>query len=141
MHNLTIILAALLITSLMAVGCDSQPVGDTGAGSSDISQQELLTRIEAQTAPLILDVRGEDEFAAGHIPGAVNIPHTEVNNRLAELPADKSTEIVVHCVSGKRAGFAFDNLTTAGYQNVRLLDGHFAEWSGQNLPLVQGVTR
>jgi rhodanese-related sulfurtransferase len=141
MHNLTKILVVGLLALLATTGCDSQPAGDAADNSSLISQQELLVRIDAQNAPLILDVRGEDEFAAGHIPGAVNIPHTEVSKRLAELPADKSTEIVVHCVSGKRAGLAFDNLTAAGYQNVRMLDGHFADWSAQNLPLEQGVTR
>ena len=138
MHKLTQILATLLFGALAIAGCDSQPAGDL---TDDISAQALLSRIDQQNAPLILDVRNEDEFEAGHIPGAVNIPHTEVSKRLAELPADKSTEIVVHCVSGKRAGFALEDLTAAGFKNVRMLDGHFAEWSSQDLPLEQGITR
>lgn len=141
MHHLTSMLAAGLLVALATAGCDSQPGAATGNITDDISPQELLTRIDAEQAPLILDVRGTDEFAAAHIPGAVNIPHTEVSQRLAELPADKNTEIVVHCVSGRRAGLALTDLTAAGYENVRLLEGHFAEWSARNLPLVQGVTR
>jgi rhodanese-related sulfurtransferase len=131
-------MAALLLGGLAAAGCDSQPAAEL---SSDISAQELVARIDAQSAPLILDVRTAEEFTEAHIPGAVNIPHTEISERMSELPADKTSEIVVHCVTGRRAGFALDDLTAAGYENVRMLDGHFAEWSSQNLPLVQGVTR
>ena len=91
----------LTVFVLLLIGCE-QPV----APGSDISQQELTARLSSNDAPLILDVRSADEFTAGHLPGAVNIPHTEVGERIGELNLDKSDEIVIHCYSGKRAGIA-----------------------------------
>ena len=51
-----------------------------------------------------LDVRSEAEFNEGHIEGAVNIPHTEVGERIGEMTEDKSAEIILYCRSGGRAG-------------------------------------
>jgi hypothetical protein len=81
-------------------------IGIFGCGNTDdvMPSAELAARIEAGTAPLILDVRTPEEYAAEHIPGAVNISHTELAGRLAELDAYKNKEIVVHCRSGAMAG-------------------------------------
>jgi phage shock protein E len=129
-------LPLLLVMSFLALvgGCTNEPPGG-------LTPALLNERISNDEAPLILDVRTEAEFVVSHIPGAVNIPHTSINQRLAELPKDKSAEIVVHCVSGVRAANAEETLTAAGYSNLTMLEGHFAEWSRLELPLAQGTTR
>ena len=106
---------------------------DASAGTP-ISAAQLAERIEAGTAPLILDVRNPDEYAEAHIPGAINIPRNELSRRLAELPSDKSREIVVHCYGGRRAGLAEETLRGSGYSNVRDLTGHWQEWQAARLP-------
>ncbi len=69
------------------------------------------------TAPetVWLDVRSAEEFAAGHLAGAVNIPHMEVSARIAELKLDKDTPIAIYCKSGRRAGIALSALEELGY--------------------------
>lgn len=127
--------ASLLVASLAAaflaltLGC-----GQGAPPAATITPDALAQRIEAGDPPLILDVRSEAEFAAGHIPGAINIPHDQVAERLGELPSDPGTEIVVHCQSGKRAALAEDVLGKAGYENVRDLEGHWAGWSAAQRP-------
>jgi len=103
--------------------------------AAPIAPAELAKQIEQGSAPLILDVRSEEEYAAGHIVGAVNIPHDQLGGRLAELPSSKTTEIVVHCERGRRAGVAEGVLAEAGYTNVRDLQGHMQAWLSAGLPV------
>ncbi len=102
---------------------------------TEISQKELLERIEAKTAPLILDVRSVEEYAAAHIPGAINIPHDQLKARLAEVETHKDKEIVVHCRSGYRAGVAGKLLRKAGFVQIRDLDGHMVAWEASGYPI------
>ncbi len=123
-----IVLTLFLATLIFA--CSPEP-----PVSNSITGTELAARLADNDPPLILDVRTEKEFASGHIPGAVNIPHLQLAERISELPADTGTEIVVHCRSGKRAADAEAVLEAAGYSAVRDLDGHMLAWSGAGLPV------
>jgi phage shock protein E len=105
------------------------------AGPESISSTELAELIRHEQAPLILDVRSEKEFDEAHIPGAVNIPHDQLRDRLSEIDAAKTDEIVVHCKSGYRAGIAEKALIEAGYSNVRDLDGHMNDWQSSGYPI------
>jgi hydroxyacylglutathione hydrolase len=82
---------------------------------------------------LLVDVRGEEEWSAGHIPGSVNLPLAELENRLSELPRNRS--IIVHCQTGSRAAIGASLLRARGYPDVRLFSGGFAAWTGAGLPL------
>jgi phage shock protein E len=121
--------ATLLLTAVLLVSYASV------SSAEDISATELEQQLTANTAPLILDVRSADEYDAGHLPTAINIPHTEVADRLTELPADRETEIIVHCKSGRRAAMAQATLEEAGFSNVRLLEGDFIGWQEAGLPI------
>ncbi len=103
--------------------------------STTIGADELMSRIEAETAPTILDVRTPEEFAAGHVPGAINIPYTELEERYSELKLEGSDELVVYCQSGRRAAIAEAALSELGFTNVRDLDGHIAAWKQAERPL------
>ena len=70
-----------------------------------------------------IDVRSAEEYAAGHVSPAVNIPHTEIAARIAEVITDKDAQIYLYCRSGRRSGLALDALQQAGYTNVVNLGG------------------
>jgi rhodanese-related sulfurtransferase len=97
-----------------------------------ISRSELLDRLRCGSAT-VLDVRPEDEFQQGHLPGALNIPLSQLERRLAELPADR--EVVAYC-RGPWCVLSFEAvaaLRQRGYQVRRLEDG-FPEWKIAGLP-------
>lgn len=98
------------------------------AQTTDISQAELMQRIKANSAGLILDVRSAEEYAEGHIPGAINIPHDQLGSRLAEISSHKDKEIVMYCRSGRRVGIAAGVLQPAGFSKLRHLDGDMNGW-------------
>ncbi|MGP4027370.1 ArsR/SmtB family transcription factor [Actinomadura sp. 3N407] len=105
-------------------------------GAVEVTREELRTRAETGDA-LVLDVRPVEEYRAGHIPGAVSIPVTELADRIDELPAD--TEIVVYC-RGEYCVLAYDAvrlLTGRGRRAVRLNDG-MLEWRLADLPVQHG---
>ncbi|HWV48190.1 MAG TPA: rhodanese-like domain-containing protein [Microbacterium sp.] len=81
---------------------------------------------ERSAAPLI-DVRERDEFALGHVPGAVNIPMSEIGNRLDELPAEAFHVI---CQIGGRSARVVEALESRGY-DVTNVDGGTGEWVAQ----------
>lgn len=127
-------IAAVSVLALLAALVGAAAAAESAA---PIAAAELARRIEAGSAPLVLDVRTPKEFAAGHIPGAVNIPYDQLAGRLEELPGKRDTEIVVHCYSGKRAAVAEGVLRDAGYTRVRDLEGHWLGWSQAGLPRAQ----
>jgi rhodanese-related sulfurtransferase len=111
-------------------GCPHPATSTTPIAAADLAQ-----RIRNGAAPVILDVRTPAEYSAGHIPGAINIPHNELSARLAEIPPAKSAEIVVHCQAGGRAATAESTLTQAGYTNLRDLQGHMGGWVKAGFPV------
>jgi len=110
-------------------------ISEKPAPEPSISPAELADRIAAESAPIVLDVRTPQEFAAGHIPGAVNIPHTELASRLSTLDFDPDQEIVVHCEQGGRASIAESILREGGYTRVRDLTGHMKAWRAGGYPV------
>ncbi|MBS0522711.1 MAG: metalloregulator ArsR/SmtB family transcription factor [Proteobacteria bacterium] len=97
-----------------------------------VSRKELMRRLKDDSAT-VLDVRPDDEFAAGHLPGAVNIPLRDLERRLRELP--RSREIVAYC-RGPWCVLAFEAvalLRRRGLKARRLEDG-FPEWKQSGLP-------
>jgi len=120
-------LAAL--TLALALGCTD------AASEPTITADQLAARIAAGEAPLVLDVRTPEEFATGRVPGAVNIPHTELSARLDELGPDaRERGVVVYCQSGARAAVAEDILRGAGFPDVRHLEGDMAAWRSEQRP-------
>ncbi|MDH3214076.1 MAG: rhodanese-like domain-containing protein [Myxococcales bacterium] len=109
--------------------------GPSGVGNAaSVSPAELLALQEAGDAPLLLDVRSVEEFRSGHVPGAVNIPHTELAARLGEIDADDAG-IVVYCERGGRAAQATDVLQRAGFRDVGHLEGDMSGWRADGLPV------
>jgi rhodanese-related sulfurtransferase len=93
-----------------------------------ISPAALLDRIGRGEAPVVLDVRSPGEFAAGHVPGAVNVPFTRILAASDDVRAQKSKTVVVYCGHGPRAWLAGEALRWRGYARVTYLRGHMAGW-------------
>ncbi|MDN4502745.1 rhodanese-like domain-containing protein [Alteromonadaceae bacterium BrNp21-10] len=84
---------------------------------------------------LILDVRSPDEFAEGHVPGAINIPHNEITQQLELIKSFKQESIVLYCRSGRRAGIAASTLIEHGVTQLQHMDGDMLQWQAQQLPI------
>ncbi len=82
----------------------------------------------------LLDVREDDEFTAGHAPGAVHLPMAEVPARRGEVPADR--DVVVVCRVGARSAQVVAYLRAGGWDNVSNLDGGMHAWAGAGRPVV-----
>jgi rhodanese-related sulfurtransferase len=102
------------------------------ADANEVTPEQVLAGQRGAQAPLLLDVRTADEFASGHVPGAINIHVDELAARTGELDAQR--EVVVYCERGPRARKAADALVAAGFTDVKLLSGHMSGWRDAGLP-------
>lgn len=95
----------------------------------------LLKRIQSKDPSLlILDVRTAEEFAAGHVPGAINIPSTHFPARIAELSSDNK-DVVIYCAAGIRAEHAATSLRENGFSRLMHLDGDMTDWVDSKRPV------
>ncbi len=132
------ILSILLCLFLAACG-DAASIGIIGGADGptaifvsekgDKAMYEQITAEEAKKIMdsgeehTILDTREQDEFDAGHIPGAILIPYTEIENKAEEMLPDKDELILVYCRSGRRSKIAAASLASLGYTNVKEFGG------------------
>lgn len=106
--------------------------------AEDISQSQLQQVMKNNKQAIVLDVRTVEEFEQGHIASAVNIPHKELEGRLAELSGAKNTQVVIYCRSGRRAEVAKQVLVKNGFNQLDHLSGDFNDWTSNNLPISNG---
>jgi rhodanese-related sulfurtransferase len=95
------------------------------------------TQLMNQSRCTILDVRNAEEFSAGHIKNARNIPLSELSKRMKELEKQKAHTVLTVCASGTRSATASAVLTRAGFAKVVSLEGGMTAWQNQNLPVVK----
>jgi phage shock protein E len=101
-----------------------------------MSQEDLLEHQAKHPEHLfVLDVRSPEEFATGHVPGAVNVPYDQIAARISEVPKDK--DVVLYCRSGRRAGIAADVLAANGYTRLSHLEGDMPAWIEKGRPVEQ----
>lgn len=95
-----------------------------------IGMKEAQEMMEKEKNYILLDVRTEEEFVQGHIPGAINIPNEQISTqKLQELP-DEDQLIMVYCRSGVRSKQAAQKLAWAGYHNITEFGG-ILDWPGE----------
>lgn len=107
------------------------------SGAKEVSPAEAVLLINRENA-LVLDVREENEFAAGHIPAAKNIPLAKLIERAGEIRKYQQKPIVVNCQAGVRSGNACGQLQKAGFTNVSSLKGGLNAWNDAKLPVAKG---
>jgi phage shock protein E len=103
-----------------------------------VTPHALSEAIMAGTAPAILDVRTREEYAAGHVRGAMNIPFNEVGRRAVELGAQRQQPLIVYCGHGPRAWIAGVALRRHRFRHISYLRGHMAAWKRAGLPVETG---
>ena len=98
-----------------------------------ITPADLHERRELGEAPVVIDVRTQAEYAAGHVAGAINIPFDQVANRISEVDAPHG--VALYCMVGPRARKGESALLAAGYRSVLHLEGGLAAWQEAGLPV------
>ena len=127
------VIIPIVMLVLMTGGCASKmqtPAVAVTAGSyKQITQDEAKKMMEANDNLVILDVRRQDEYDEGHIPGAICIPNESIGDtRLEELP-DPDQVILVYCRSGRRSKEAAQKLADLGYTHIYEFGG-IIDWTG-----------
>ena len=85
--------------------------------------------------PLVLDVREQNEWDEGHIPGAVHVPRGHLESRVERAAPDHSRPVLVYCSVGNRSAFAAKTLAELGYEDVVSLSGGFTDWKRNGFPV------
>ena len=84
---------------------------------------------------LLIDVREQDEYRGGHLPGAVGCGRGILEYHIAGIEPDPEKEIVLYCRGGHRSALAADSLRQMGYRNVHSMIGGFRQWSEEGRPV------
>lgn len=122
------------LTFLIAILGSGAPAGEPHSSEApSISAAELQDRRTSGGAPVVIDVRTPAEYAAGHIPGAINIPFDQVAERIVEVDAPHG--VALYCMVGPRARKGESALLAAGYVPVFHLEGGLAAWQDAGLPV------
>lgn len=95
-----------------------------------VSYEELQQKLNEKAPIVLLDVRTQEEFDNGHIPGALLLPYDEIDKKAAQLLPEKEKEIIIYCRSGRRSAIAKDSLEALGYTNVKDFGG-MNRWQGK----------
>ena len=143
MKKLLCIISAILCIFLTACG-DATSIGIIGGADGptailisekgekamyeQITPEEAKKIMDSGEEHIILDTREQDEFDEGHIPGAILIPYTEIENKAEEMLPDKDMQILVYCRSGRRSKIASESLAKLGYTNVKEFGG-IIDWT------------
>ena len=122
-------LIPILLSALMFNGCAGTSNNQTNT-YRQITMDEAVTMMAQEIDYIILDVCRADEFAAGHIPGAINVANESIGtDEIPELP-DKNQLIMVYCRSGRRSKEASEKLVKLGYTNIVEFGG-ILDWKGE----------
>ena len=122
-------LIPILLSALMLGGCAVISNSQTNT-YRQITMDEAVNMMAQETGYIILDVRRPDEFAAGHIPGAINVPNESIGTaEIPELP-NKDQLIMVYCRSGRRSKEESEKLVKLGYTNIVEFGG-ILDWKGE----------
>ena len=103
-----------------------------GRGTTVSSLQ--ATQLINQDKAVIVDVRPANEFAQGHMPGAMNVPLSELPLKIGQLNKYQSKTVILVCASGVQSRKARSQLKKIGFNEVYVLNGGFTEWQSQGLP-------
>lgn len=113
-----IYLALVIVAGVIAIKWyTSRNMASTAGAIKTVSAEEAKAQLDTDTSIVLLDVRTQEEFAEGHIPGAVCLPNESISAD-SSLPADKNARIFVYCRSGRRSAEAAKKLENLGYTDI-----------------------
>ena len=120
MKRIIIAVSVVLMLFPLLVGCNG---GNDKNAYEEITPAEAKALMDSEEGYIILDVRTPEEFAAGHIAGAILIPDYEIGEKAESILTDKDQLILVYCRSGRRSKNAANELATLGYTNIKEFGG------------------
>lgn len=128
-----ILMVAMMIVALMSFGAAAQTVTEMTDEYSKLvkhtNAMELQMNLDAGEKYIIIDVRSAEEYAAGHIPGAINVDFGKLFFSITTLVPNADTEVIIYCRSGGRSVIATKLLVDLGYKNATNLKGGFMDWA------------
>ncbi len=124
----------LMLAATSAVAADTQMAIPLQNTTPSISPQAAADFVKSQHA-VIIDVREPSEVAITRIPGAINIPLSQLKNRLVELGKYKQSRIITQCRTGRRSQEALKTLTSSGFTDVQNLEGGIVAWERAGLKI------
>ena len=113
----------LLLVGMLFTACGQDIENDQGAVYVNITAEEAKQIMDTEEGYIILDVRTQEEYDQGHIPGAIVISHEEIAEKAEEVLTDKDQLILVYCRSGRRSKIAAEALAELGYTNIKEFGG------------------
>ena len=113
----------LLLAVMLLTACGQDKENDQGAVYVNITAEEAKQIMDSEEGYIILDVRTQEEYDEGHIPGAIVISHEEIAEKAEEVLTDKNQLILVYCRSGRRSKLAAEALVELGYTNIKEFGG------------------
>ena len=116
-------LAFLLLAVMMLTACGQDKENNQGAVYVNITAEEAKQIMDKEEGFIILDVRTQEEYDQGHIPGAIVISHEEIAEKAEKVLTDKDQLILVYCRSGRRSKIAAEALVELGYTNIKEFGG------------------
>ena len=116
-------LVFLLLAVMMLTACGQDKENDQGAAYLNITAEEAKQIMDTEEGYIILDVRTQEEYDEGHIPGAIVISHEEIAEKAEDVLTDKDQLILVYCRSGRRSKLAAEALVELGYTNIKEFGG------------------
>ena len=116
-------LVFLLLAVMMLTACGRAKENDQGAVYVNITAEEAKQIMDTEEGYIILDVRTQEEYDEGHIPGAIVISHEEITEKAEKVLTDKEQLILVYCRSGRRSKIAAEALVELGYTNIKEFGG------------------
>ena len=116
-------LVFLLLAVMLLTACNHVKENDREVTYMNITAEEAKRIMDIEEGYIILDVRAQEEYDESHIPGAILIPHTEIDARAEEVLTDKDQLILVYCRSGRRSKIAAEALVELGYTNIKEFGG------------------
>ena len=108
-----------IVTLAGIIACGGGEPRDTDAGAADAVAEAVAASGATERDVVYVDVRTPAEFAAGHVRGAINIPHTDMTERWGELEVHRDDSLVVYCRTGRRSGLALQVLHQQGFEHTR----------------------
>ena len=116
-------LVFLLLAVMLLTACGQDKENDQGAVYVNITAEEAKQIMDTEEGYIILDVRTQEEYDQGHIPGATQISHEEIAEKAEDVLTDKNQLILVYCRSGRRSKIAAEALVELGYTNIKEFGG------------------
>ena len=116
-------LVFLLLAVMLLTACGQDKENNQGAVYVNITAEEAKRIMDSEEGYIILDVRTQEEYDEGHIPGAIVISHEEIEEKAEDVLTDKDQLILVYCRSGRRSKIAAEALVELGYTNIKEFGG------------------